>query len=172
MTVRSPASVLSVVFAVVAALTLFGALRVVVVRNVVRAALYLVVALASVAVLYVLLGAEFVAWAQVLIYVGAIVILFLFGVMLTHAPIGQSPGLTNKRFVPAALVASAAFGGVLLYVLARNFGGAGTVDGSGARAGVAIVGEELMRSWVVPFEAVSMVLLAALIGGLVIARKD
>ena len=65
-------------------------------RNVVHAALYLVVALLPVAVTYLLLGAEFVGWVQILIYVGAIVILFLFGLMLTKAPIGRD-ALDNQQ---------------------------------------------------------------------------
>ena len=65
-------------------------------RNVVHAALYLVVTLLSVAGVYLLLGAEFVAWVQILIYVGAIVILFLFGLMLTKAPIGRDRSTTSS----------------------------------------------------------------------------
>ena len=66
-----------------------AAIRVVTTRNVVHAALYLVLVLAGVAAQYILLAAEFVAITQVLVYIGAIVVLFLFGIMLTRAPIGQ-----------------------------------------------------------------------------------
>ena len=76
-------------FLVLAVVGGLSAIAVVTARNVVHAALYLVVSLLSVAGVYLLLGAEFVAWVQILIYVGAIVILFLFGLMLTKAPIGR-----------------------------------------------------------------------------------
>jgi NADH-quinone oxidoreductase subunit J len=76
-------------FIVVAVIGSISAVAVVTARNVVHAALYLVVTLASVGVTFILLGAEFVGWVQILIYVGAIVILFLFGLMLTKAPIGR-----------------------------------------------------------------------------------
>ena len=69
---------------------MFGGIRVVTTKNVVHAALYLVVVLAGVAAQYVLLAAEFVASAQVLVYIGAIIVLLLFGVMLTRAKIGRT----------------------------------------------------------------------------------
>src|SRR5512132_743481 len=76
-------------FVAVATIGSIAAVAVVTARNVVHAALYLVVTLAAVGITFLLLGAEFVGWVQILIYVGAIVILFLFGLMLTKAPIGR-----------------------------------------------------------------------------------
>ena len=81
-------------FAVIAAVGSISAIAVVTARNVVHAALYLVVALLSVGATFLLLGAEFAGWVQILIYVGAIVILFLFGLMLTKAPIGRDTSTT------------------------------------------------------------------------------
>ena len=81
-----------------------AAIRVVTAKNVVHAALYLVVTLLSVGGVYLLLAAEFVAWVQILIYVGAIVILFLFGLMLTKAPIGRD-ALDNQQRLVALMVA-------------------------------------------------------------------
>ena len=83
-------------FAVVAIVGSVAAIRVVTAKNVVHAALYLVVTLLSVGRTFLLLAAEFVAWVQILIYVGAIVILFLFGLMLTKAPIGRD-ALDNQQ---------------------------------------------------------------------------
>ena len=77
-------------FVAVATIGSIAAVAVVTARNVVHAALYLVVTLAAVGITFLLLGAEFVGWVQILIYVGAIVILFLFGLMLTKAPIGRA----------------------------------------------------------------------------------
>lgn len=164
--------VLGVVFIAVSVAMLWSAVGVVTVRNVVHAALYLVVTLGSTAILYVILAAEFIAWVQVLVYVGAIVVLFLVGIMLTHAPIGTSRELTNRRMVPFGLAAAAIFAGVMLYALAGTFGETGSFTPTEQAAGVAEIGTELMMVWVVPFEAVSMVLLAALIGALAVARRD
>src|SRR5919202_2909174 len=95
----------NVAFGVIAAAMVIAALRVVTAKNLVRAALYLVVVLAGVAAQYILLAAEFTAVVQVLIYIGAIVVLFLFGIMLTRAPIGDEADLDNDQRGLAALVA-------------------------------------------------------------------
>ena len=86
-------------FVVLAVVGSVSAISVVLARNVVHAALYLVVTLLSVGGVYLLLGAEFVAWVQILIYVGAIVILFLFGLMLTKAPIGRDMLDNQNRWI-------------------------------------------------------------------------
>ena len=84
------------IFTVLAVVGTVAAIRLVTARNVVHAALLLVVSLAMVAGVYLVLAAEFVAWVQVLIYVGAIVVLLLFGLMLTRAPIGRE-ALDNQQ---------------------------------------------------------------------------
>ena len=73
-------------------------------KNVVHAALYLVVVLAGGAAQYILLGPEFVAWVQVLVYIGAVIVLFLFGIMLTRAPMHPTESLDNDLRWPAAVV--------------------------------------------------------------------
>ena len=90
-------------FVVVATIGSIAAVAVVTARNVVHAALYLVVTLAAVGITFLLLGAEFVGWVQILIYVGAIVILFLFGLMLTKAPIGRDTLDYQNRAVGAVV---------------------------------------------------------------------
>ena len=156
-------------FVVLALVGTVTAVRVVTARNVIRAALYLVVTLASVGAIYLLLGAEFVGWVQILIYVGAIVILFLFGLMLTKAPIGRE-ALDNQSRGLAALVALAVFAG-LVFLIQTAFGwDASKVELAHASTGV--IGESIFRRYVLPFEAVSFVLLAALIGAIVLSRKD
>jgi NADH-quinone oxidoreductase subunit J len=143
-------------------------------RNVVHAALFLVVVLAGAAAQYILLAAEFVAWVQVLIYIGAVVILFLFGVMLTRAPMrGEGASLDNDQRW-GAVVASLFVLGVLIALLVDAFGGKKIHF---SRALVALgrtgnVGQDIFRVYVVPFEVVSMLLLAALVGAVVLARKD
>jgi NADH-quinone oxidoreductase subunit J len=158
-------------FSVMAVVGSLAAVRVVTAKNVVHAALYLVVTLTSVGGVYLLLAAEFVAWVQILIYVGAIVILFLFGLMLTKAPIGRET-LDNQQRLVALLVAVGVLAG-LIFLLNGAFdwndpGGRIAVKGTDTFA----VGTSLFRSYVLPFEAISFLLLAALIGAVVLARKD
>ncbi|HWO71044.1 MAG TPA: NADH-quinone oxidoreductase subunit J [Actinomycetota bacterium] len=158
-----------VAFGVVALLGVAAALRLVTARNVVHAALYLVVTLASVGAAYLVLAAEFVGWVQILIYVGAIVILFLFGLMLTKAPIGRE-ALDNQQRGLAALVAAAVLVGLAALVLAAFPWSEARVETVHVRT--ADVGAAIFSSYVLPFEAVSFLLLAALVGAVVLARKD
>lgn len=156
-----------IAFIVLAVAGLVAAVRLVTTDNVVHGALYLVVALAVVGGVYLVLGAEFLAWVQVLIYVGAIVVLLLFGLMLTKAPIGGE-SLNNQQRALAAVVALAVLG-VLVFLIQDAFRGA-QIDASPTPT--AEVGTSLFSRFVLPFEVVSVLLLAALIGAVVIARKD
>lgn len=159
----------NVLFVVVALAMVAAAFRVVTSPNVVHAALMLVVALGGSAVLFLMLGAEFVAWALVLVYIGAVVVLFLFGIMITRAPTGRDPvRLDHKRRWPAALVALATFVTLASVSVAAFEDKAIEADVTRTQE----LGELLFTRYVIPFEAVSFVLLAALIGGIVLARKD
>ena len=156
-------------FVVTALLGALAAVGTVTARNVVHAALYLVVALASVGVTFLLLGAEFVGWVQILIYVGAIVILFLFGLMLTRAPIGRD-SLDGKNRAVGAVVAVLVFAGLVGLVQSAFPFSAGPV--APAPGDSSTIGTAMFSDYVLPFEAVSFLLLAALIGAIVLARKD
>lgn len=155
-------------FWVFAGLTAASSLFVVATRNVVHAALALAAALVGAAALFILMGAEFVGLAQILIYVGAVVILFLFGIMLTSQAPGR-PVVDNDQKPVAALVALGVFG-VLAVGILSAFGGR-RLDFNVAFP-VRELGTELFTRWVLPFEAVSILLLAALVGAIVLARKD
>jgi NADH-quinone oxidoreductase subunit J len=159
---------LEIGFVIVAAIGSIAALRLVTSRNVVHAALYLTLTLAMVATAYLMLAAEFVGWVQVLIYVGAIVVLLLFALMLTKAPIGRE-ALDNQQRGVALLVALGSLGG-LVYLLNGTFGGQEAAKVQTVRT--AEIGESLFRTYVLPFEVISVLLLAALIGAVVLARKD
>lgn len=157
------------VFLVIALLMVFAAVRVVSSPNVVHAALMLVVALAGSAALFLMLGAEFVAWTVVLVYIGAVIVLFLFGLMITRAPTGRdSVRLDHERRGPALLVSVATFV-TITWTTTSAFKDAVIPDGV---VGAGEIGDVLFSRYVLPFEAVSFVLLAALIGGIVLARKD
>ena len=158
-----------IAFAVVAVGMSVAAFRVVTTRIVVHAVFFLVGTLLGAAMLYVLLLGEFVAWVQVLVYVGAVVVLMLFGLMLTRAPIGSADFDNNQRWL-AALCAGALFG-VTSWIMVEAFAGreielgdTGTLTRS--------IGEVIFSSFVLPFEVVSVLLLAALVGAVVIARRD
>jgi NADH-quinone oxidoreductase subunit J len=157
-------------FIVIAVVGSVSAIAVVTARNVVHAALYLVVALLAVGATYLLLGAEFVGWVQILIYVGAIVILFLFGLMLTKAPIGRDT-LDNQQRWLGALVGAGVFAG-LVFLIQEAFPIQDARANPTLPTTTAQVGESIFRDYVLPFEAISFLLLAALIGAVVLARKD
>jgi len=159
----------NIAFGVIALAMAFGAIRVVTTKNVVHAALWLVLVLSGVAANYILLAAEFVAVVQVIVYIGAIVVLFLFGIMLTRAPIGQDSELDNNQRW-AALVLGLLLFGVLGSVLAKAFGRQHVHITSVQRT--ADVADSVFTTYVVPFEVISVLLLAALVGAVVIARRD
>lgn len=159
----------NIVFLAIAIVMVVTAFRVVSSPNVIHAALMLVVTLAGSAALFVMLGAEFVAWTVVLVYIGAVIVLFLFGLMITRAPTGRdSVPLDHKRRWPAALIALATFATIAIATTAA-FEDATISEGL---VRTEDLGSVLFSRFVIPFEAVSFVLLAALIGGIVIARKD
>ncbi|MBW5483462.1 NADH-quinone oxidoreductase subunit J family protein [Streptomyces bambusae] len=166
----SPSGV-EIAFLLVGLATLGAAVVTVTTKQLVHAALWLVVALGGIAVEYLLLTAEFIAWVQVLIYLGSVVVLLLFGLMLTKAPIGPSPDAdSGNRWVALGVAVAAA--GALVWVVVDAFRTTwidldGPVQGS-----TAVSGEILFRHWVLPFEALSVLLLAALIGAIVLSRKN
>jgi NADH-quinone oxidoreductase subunit J len=162
-------------FYAIAAVIVYSGIRVVTSNNVVHAALHLVAVLASVAAQYILMAAEFVAAAQVLVYIGAIVVLFLFGIMLTRAKLGADQDLTHRHWWVGALTALLLFG-VMAFALVDEWGSQAmpadpqitTVDGSNT----ATVSDSIFSTYLLPFEVVSVLLLAALVGAIVLARKD
>ena len=160
---------LDVVFAGVALLTAAAGFLAVTTRQVVHAALWLVVALGGVAGAYLVLGAEVVALVQLLVYVGAIVVLVLFALMLTRAPVGPDdvePGLPQRV---AAGLAGAALAALVGGALLRAAGGQ-VVQVRRERGEAATVGEVLFTSWVLPFELLSVLLLAALVAAVAVSR--
>ncbi len=164
----------NIFFYVIAATMAFAAIRVVTVRNVVHAAMYLVVVLAGVGAQYVMLASEFVAATQILIYVGAVVVLVLFGVMLTRAKLGQQVNLTNDYWYVGAFTSIILFA-VMAYSLLDYYGG-DALDQAKAEtqliSNTEQVSDAIFRTYLVPFEAVSVLLLGALVGAIVLARKD
>jgi NADH-quinone oxidoreductase subunit J len=157
------------VFVLLSLVAVGSALLVVTTSNMVHAALWLVVTLGAVAGLYLVLAAEFVAWVQVLIYVGAVVVLLLFALMLTRAPTGRTDDLTVRRALPAAIVAVLV--GVLLAVTVLAGFHDVRIDLEDTVVGSAeTTGRTVFSMWVLPFEVLSVLLLAALVGAIVLSR--
>jgi NADH-quinone oxidoreductase subunit J len=160
----------NVAFGIIALVMVVAALKVVTSNNVVHAALSLVMVLAGAAAQYLLLAAEFVAVTQVLVYVGAVMVLFLFGVMLTRAKLGIDTDLNNKNFAVGIPVALAMLG-VMVYVLIDGFRDTKLPAGR-TPITVQAVSDDIFKPYLLPFWALSFVLLAAVIGAIVLARKD
>ena len=154
------------VFILLAVLTIGGGLGVVATRNVVHAALSLLVSLMAVAGIYLVLFAEFLALVQVLIYGGAIIIVLLFAIMMTRND--EYPRITDNKQWPLAAIAALALMGVLVPAFVIN-----SVEGTQSQnASLTGIGEALFTTWAVPFEIASLILLVALIGAIIIARSD
>ena len=157
-----------VIFYFVAAVTVLGGLGVVLARNVVHSALFLIVALMAVAAVFILLSAEFLAIVQVLIYGGAVTILILFAMMLTR--VRDMPGALDGPQRPFAAVAAVAF--LVISIVAVV-----SAEWPGETDEVTVIafsdlGDKLFRNWAAPFEVASLVLLVALIGAIILARGE
>ena len=161
-------SVEQVVFYVVAALAVLGGLGVVVSKDIVHSALFLILTLLMTAGIFVLLSSEFLALVQILVYGGGITILVIFALMITQ--LRQAPQVLDGPQRPFAAVAGLALAVVLAVMAFRT-------DWLGETDAITVVGTEelgstLFRDFAVPFEIASFVLLIALIGAVVLARTD
>lgn len=167
-------TVIQVVFIIISAIILGGALLTVTARNLVHAALWLIAAFFGIGALYMLMQAEFAAIIQVLIYVGAIAVLILFAIMLTPDLAGEGDRpIFQRRWV--ALIVAAALFGILIAPTVWNHAWSihtplegGVVEISAARE----IGTAFLREYLLPFELASVLLLAALIGAIVIGIDE
>ena len=159
----------NVFFGIIAAAMALGALGVVRTKNIVHAALYLVVVLAGGAAQFILLGQEFVAWVQVLVYIGAVIVLFLFGIMLTRAPMHPKESLDNDLKWPGAVVALF-LAGVLGGLLVKTYHATKVNVVAPIRTNE--ITNSIFTTYIIPFEVVGVLLLGALIGAVVLARRD
>lgn len=215
----------NIAFAIIAGVMLFSAFKMVTTGNVVHAALYLMIVLAASAAIFILLGSDFVGATQILVYIGAIIVLFLFGIMLTKAQLGDDDSVDHEQRGMGALVAVLLMV-VIGFALVDTFENTEIVFGEpepisftptsvdvddlptpviealgleGATGEVEIteadflslepevqrrlpdaevfgnnkqIADSIFSDYIVPFEAVSVLLLAALIGAIVVARKE
>jgi NADH-quinone oxidoreductase subunit J len=161
-----------VIFAALAGLAVASGLLSVTSRHVVHAALWLVVALGSLAGVYLVLGAEVVALVQLLVYVGAVVVLVLFDLMLTRAPIGvrddlDAPAGRRAGATLAGVCLAALIGGTLMAAVGDARIAPDAALGTAKPVAVALFG-----SWLLPFELLSVLLVAALVAALAISGED
>ncbi len=163
---------IQIIFIIVAVVTLGSGLMSVTTRNLVHAALWLVLALLGIAIFFVLLNASFLAVAQVVIYIGAIAILMIFAIMLTRQLVGDSlDSQLNANWGWAAFIAVLMFAG-LVWLVSGWKGFSMTAEQISPRTdtirqlGAALVSPS---AYVIPFEVASVLLLAALVGAIVIA---
>jgi len=159
-------------FAVFAAVAVLCAINVVVQRHPISSALSLVGVMASLAVLYLLLGGEFIAMAQIIVYAGAVMVLFIFVIMLLNAGIEERRGRswTSQLLGIPALIA---FIGLMVLFIQRGFANAGYVKFGNFTGGSAqSVGYALFTDYLLPFEVTSVLILVAILGAIVLARKE
>ncbi|MCB2205885.1 NADH-quinone oxidoreductase subunit J [bacterium] len=161
---------ITILFYVFAALTVGSALVVVFSRSVIYAAFSLLFTFMGVAGLYVLLSADFIAVAQIMVYIGGILILLVFGVMLTRKATDVELQRGTMKTLPALLVAGAVMGTLVQLLRDTNWHTVNTmqtIDGTTLE-----LGELLMTTFILPFEVAGVLLLVAVMGAALIARKE
>jgi NAD(P)H-quinone oxidoreductase subunit 6 len=162
-------TVSDVIFFLIAGITVGSAVMVAFSRNIVHSAFALMGTFLGVAGLYLTLGADFLGAVQVLVYVGGILVLMLFAVMLTHR-IGDVE-VSNRAVgrLPALLMSLGVFGVMVAAVGQANWGAAEPAAMVPTTSGI---GHQLLTKYVLPFELASIVLLAALIAAVMLSRKE
>jgi NADH:ubiquinone oxidoreductase subunit 6 (subunit J) len=159
----------AVVFYLVALLAIAGAIAVVRTPSMIRSALGLILALASVAIVFLLLSADFLAMVQLVVYVGAIMILMLFAIMLTPGQV-ELPALAERGQHLAAAMVAVAIGGISLFAI---FSQPWNLRPTPLNVPtVESIGQLMFTTYVLPFEIASILLTAAMIGAIIIARED
>ena len=151
-----------------ATLMLASAIAVVTMRDIIRCGLAMIVCFLALAGLYVTLGAAMVAAAQVIVYIGAISVLILFAIMLTSDKIGSSRLVFQTQAAPAAIAAIVVAVLVALAAAGTNWGAVGEA----VRTATGDLAKLLFGNYVLAFEAVSVLLLAAVIGGVFLAKRE
>nr|WP_277999070.1 NADH-quinone oxidoreductase subunit J [Moorella sulfitireducens] len=150
-----------------AAIVIASALAVVLLKNIVHSALFLVLTFAGVAGLYILLSAEFLAAVQILVYAGAIAVLIVFAIMLTRRGDIRASNLFNVNYLAAAVVS------LVLFVIAALATGRMTwmtTTGPGPGSNVGAIAEAFLGPYAVPFEVAAILLLVGMVGAILLAR--
>ena len=165
----------TVLFYITAALILFCAVRVVTAQHIFRAALYLAATLSLLAVQYLMLHAEFVAVVQILVYVGAVIILIIFAVMLTAQLGDVNVSQTNRLALPGFLACLGLFYLLNNALQSTDWSKVQPAAGGNIAPGdsnLQAIGHTLLSGYLLPFEMIALILFTALVGAVLIARKD
>jgi NADH-quinone oxidoreductase subunit J len=159
-------------FLLFATIAVVSAINVVVQRHPIASALSLIGVMGSIAVLYLLLGAEFIAMVQIIVYAGAVMVLFVFVIMLLNAGAEERRGRSwTAQLIGAPILI--AFLGLICYFVQRQFANAGFVKFGNFTGGSAqSVGLALFTDYLLPFEITSVLILIAILGAIVLARKE
>jgi NADH-quinone oxidoreductase subunit J len=158
------------VFAIIALITVAGAVAAVSLRNLVHCVLMLVVAFAGLAALYLQLGAEFVGFAQVLVYIGAVAILIVFAILLTRSSEPEAGWATSVFFISGGVVALVVFALLAGCILASGL--LPSPPAIPPEVTVLEIGENLLTRYVLPLQVLGLLLTAALIGAVMIALRE
>jgi NADH:ubiquinone oxidoreductase subunit 6 (subunit J) len=161
---------MQIAFAIIAALTLVSAVAAMSLRNLVHCALCLAVTFAGIAALYLQLGAPFVGWAQILVYIGAIAILIVFAILLTRSSEGTPETVLSPWWGIGVAIAVVVFGVLAWAILHSSL--ANTLPLTKADPTVRETGNQLMTRCVLPLEVIGLLLTAAAIGAVIIALKE
>jgi NADH-quinone oxidoreductase subunit J len=159
------------IFFVLAALAVFGALSLILQKHPIHSALSLIVVMIALAGLYLLLGAEFVAAVQIIVYGGAIMVLFVFVIMLLNAGIEEHTNISKMAGTPGLLLVIA-LGGFIAATIARSTGAIQAVAQTGQLADTRSLSNMIFKDFVYPFELTSFLILVAVMGALVLAQRE
>ena len=157
-------------FAIIAVLTLGSAVAAMSLRNLVHCALMLMVTLAGLAMFYLQLDAQFVGFAQILIYLGAVAILIVFAILLTGGSESPRQSIVSPGWIVGAGIAVIVFG--LLSAMVLSSRALPDKIGPPPETAVRQIGDQLMGKFVLPLEVVGLLLTAALIGAVLIAMRE
>jgi NADH-quinone oxidoreductase subunit J len=162
----------ALIFLIFATIAVFCAISLVVQTHPVASALSLIGVMGSLAVLYLLLGGEFIAAAQLIVYAGAIMVLFVFVIMLLNAG-AETPTFQTSSFVKyLGIVLLVAFLGLISFIIQAALPKTEGVIFGNFQGTAADVGRKLFTSYLLPFEVTSVLILIALVGAIVLARKE
>lgn len=163
-----------IVFAIIAAFTLVSAVAAMSLRNLVHCALCLALAFAGLAAFYLQLGAAFVGWSQVLVYIGAVAILIVFAILLTRSGDGLQQAIVSRSWMVGLGIAVLVFGWLAKAVMSSSVAGNPLLQTMPSKPEPTVreIGNQLMTRYVLPLEVIGLLLTAAAIGAVIIAMKD
>ena len=160
-----------IIFLVLAAIAVLGAVSLILQRHPIHSALSLIVVMVALAGLYLLMGAEFVAAVQIIVYGGAIMVLFVFVIMLLNAGEEERTNF-SKLATYAGVPLAVAIAGLIAAAILRSSGNLSTAGSNGALTSTKALSMLLLREFVYPFELTSFLVLVAILGAIVLAQRE